>query len=54
MIIRDLLLLFPGITEARHFPYLSVPQITSYLRERGYSVEQRDLNIEFTIREAGR
>jgi hypothetical protein len=44
----DLLLLFPGVTEARHFPYLSLPQMTAYLRAHGYTVEQRDHNIELS------
>ncbi|MCX4245103.1 B12-binding domain-containing radical SAM protein [Paraliomyxa miuraensis] len=41
----DLLLLFPGVTEARFFPYLSLPTLTGYLRARGHAVVQRDLNI---------
>lgn len=41
----DLLLLFPGVTEARFFPYLSLPLLTGYLRGRGHGVEQRDLNL---------
>ncbi|MCW2504358.1 MAG: hypothetical protein JWO79_2642 [Actinomycetia bacterium] len=44
----DLLLLFPGVTEARHFPYLSLPQLTAYCRARGYVVAQRDHNIELS------
>lgn len=41
----DLLLLFPGVTEARFFPYLSLPMLTGYLRARGHKVAQRDLNL---------
>jgi hypothetical protein len=41
----ELLLLFPGVTEARFFPYLSLPTLTGYLRGRGHTVEQRDLNL---------
>lgn len=41
----DLLLFFPGVTEARFFPYLSLPTLTGYLRGRGHAVEQRDLNL---------
>lgn len=42
----DLLLVFPPITEARQFPYLSLPQMTGYLRARGHRVVQHDLNME--------
>jgi anaerobic magnesium-protoporphyrin IX monomethyl ester cyclase len=42
----DVLLIFPPATEARLFPYLSLPMLTSYLRRAGVSVRQRDLNIE--------
>lgn len=41
----DVLLLFPGVTEARFFPYLSLPVLTGYLRANGVRVEQRDLNL---------
>lgn len=41
----DLLLLFAGVTEARFFPYLSLPTLTGYLRSRGHAVAQRDLNL---------
>ncbi|WP_019503198.1 radical SAM protein [Pleurocapsa sp. PCC 7319] len=42
----DILLIFPPITEARLFPYLSLPCLTAYLRKKGFLVAQRDLNIE--------
>lgn len=42
----DLMLLFPPLTEARHFPYLSLPQMTGYLRSQGFRVAQYDLNID--------
>lgn len=45
----DLLLLFSGVTEARHFPYLSLPQLTAFCRGRGYDARQRDLNIELSL-----
>ncbi len=41
----DVLLLFPGVTEARFFPYLSLPVLTAYLRAQGRRVAQRDLNL---------
>ncbi|OKI02318.1 hypothetical protein A6A06_14800 [Streptomyces sp. CB02923] len=41
----DVLLLFPPQTEARFFPYLSLPYLTGHLRRRGRSVHQADLNI---------
>src|SRR6185503_9787352 len=44
----DTLLLFPPATEARLFPYLSLPMLTAYLRRAGMSVRQRDLNIELS------
>lgn len=43
---RHIVLVFPPITEARLFPYLSLPMLTGYLRKYGLKVEQRDLNIE--------
>lgn len=42
----DAMIVFPPLTEARLFPYLSLPMITSFLRNKGMSVSQIDLNIE--------
>lgn len=42
----DLLLFFPGVTEARHFPYMSLPQLTAHARAQGLRTEQRDLNLQ--------
>ncbi|SNT39415.1 Radical SAM superfamily enzyme YgiQ, UPF0313 family [Bacillus sp. OK838] len=42
----DAMIVFPPLTEARLFPYLSLPMITSFLRSKGMSVSQIDLNIE--------
>lgn len=42
----EILIVFPPTTEARLFPYLSLPMITSYLRKRDVPVVQKDLNIE--------
>ncbi|MEU8140618.1 radical SAM protein [Nonomuraea sp. NPDC048901] len=41
----DVLLLFPPQTEARFFPYLSLPYLTGHLRRHGRRVHQADLNI---------
>jgi anaerobic magnesium-protoporphyrin IX monomethyl ester cyclase len=41
----DVLLIFPPQTEARFFPYLSLPYLTGHLRRRGRRVCQADLNI---------
>ncbi|MEV0265398.1 radical SAM protein [Streptomyces sp. NPDC050617] len=41
----DALLLFPPQTEARFFPYLSLPYLSGHLRRRGRRVHQADLNI---------
>ncbi|MGW0803430.1 B12-binding domain-containing radical SAM protein [Nonomuraea sp. NPDC002799] len=41
----DVLLIFPPQTEARFFPYLSLPYLTGHLRRRGRRVHQADLNI---------
>ncbi|MGW1975608.1 B12-binding domain-containing radical SAM protein [Streptomyces sp. NPDC001889] len=41
----DTLLIFPPQTEARFFPYLSLPYLTGHLRRRGRRVHQADLNI---------
>ena len=40
-----ILLLFPPISDPMH-PYLSLPSLTAFLRQNGYNVTQRDLNIE--------
>ena len=42
----EVLIIFPPLTEARLFPYLSLPMITSYLRSKGISTKQKDFNIE--------
>lgn len=41
-----LLLVFPPLTEARLFPYLSLPMIAAHLRANGKSVHVADLNID--------
>ncbi|MFI6498138.1 B12-binding domain-containing radical SAM protein [Nonomuraea typhae] len=41
----DVVLIFPPQTEARFFPYLSLPYLTGHLRRRGRRVHQADLNI---------
>lgn len=41
----NILLIFPPQTEARFFPYLSLPYLTGHLRRRGRRVHQADLNI---------
>lgn len=41
----DVLLIFPPQTEARFFPYLSLPYLTGHLRRLGRRVHQADLNI---------
>jgi anaerobic magnesium-protoporphyrin IX monomethyl ester cyclase len=40
-------LLFPPGWRYLNQPFLSLPSLTAYLRERGISVSQRDLNLEF-------
>lgn len=42
---QDISLVFPPLTEARLFPYLSLPILTSYLRCRGHRVQQHDANM---------
>ncbi len=42
---RPVVLVFPPITEARFFPYLSLPMLAAYLRRHGVSVQVSDLNI---------
>lgn len=39
-------LVFPPVYSPHRMPYLSLPSLTGYLRESGYSVFQKDLNIE--------
>ncbi|MEV0442216.1 radical SAM protein [Streptomyces spectabilis] len=46
----DLLLLFPPLTEATLFPYLSLPYLTGHVRRSGYSAHQVDLSIELVHR----
>ena len=41
----DVLLIFPPQTEARFFPYLSLPYLTGHLRRCGRRMHQADLNI---------
>ncbi|GAB2728843.1 hypothetical protein GCM10027072_23760 [Streptomyces bullii] len=43
-------LVFPGVTEARLFPYLSLPMLVAYLRRHGVTAVQSDLNIALTHR----
>ncbi len=45
---KRILLIFPPASSARFFPYLSLPQLTAYLRNQGHDVHQVDLNIELT------
>ncbi|MGB8953886.1 MAG: radical SAM protein [Tumebacillaceae bacterium] len=42
----DVAIVFPPPTEARFFPYLSLPMITAYLRQQGVNTVQKDFNIE--------
>lgn len=46
----DLLLLFPPLTEATLFPYLSLPYLAGHARRSGYSAHQADLSIELVHR----
>ncbi|MFJ2766481.1 B12-binding domain-containing radical SAM protein [Streptomyces sp. NPDC087300] len=46
----DLLLLFPPLTEATLFPYLSLPYLAGHVRRFGYSAHQVDLGIELVHR----
>lgn len=46
----DLLLLFPPLTEATLFPYLSLPYLAGHVRRSGHSVHQVDLSIELVHR----
>lgn len=41
----DITLVFPGVTEARLFPYLSLPQLAGFLRESGFDVDMFDANL---------
>ncbi|MBJ6363195.1 B12-binding domain-containing radical SAM protein [Paenibacillus sp. GCM10012307] len=43
---KDILLIFPPLTEARLFPYLSLPMLTSFLKANSIDVAQKDLNID--------
>ena len=40
------LIVFPPVTAARFFPYLSLPQLTGHLLDLGVEALQSDLNIE--------
>lgn len=51
---KDILLIFPPLTEARFFPYLSLPMLTSYLRSKNIVVTQEDLNIKISRKLASR
>ena len=42
---RDVLLVFPGVTEANLFPYASVPALTGFLRQQRRDVFGADLNL---------
>ncbi len=42
---RDVLLVFPPVTEANLFPYASLPAIIGYLRQQGRDVAGADLNL---------
>lgn len=44
------MLVFPPVTEARLFPYLSLPMLTAWLRERGHRVLPKDLNLALNHR----
>ncbi|MFE0177175.1 B12-binding domain-containing radical SAM protein [Streptomyces sp. NPDC059002] len=46
----DLLLLFPPLTEATLFPYLSLPYLAGHVRRFGHSAHQVDLSIELVHR----
>lgn len=41
-------IILPPVTEARLFPYLSLPMIYSYLKEKGINTYQADFNIELS------
>lgn len=44
----ELLLVFPPISDALFFPYLSLPYLTSYLKKYNRSVKQFDMNLELS------
>ncbi|MER5432464.1 radical SAM protein [Streptomyces sp. NPDC002588] len=46
----DLLLVFPPLSEATLFPYLSLPYLAGHVRRAGYSAGQADLNLELVHR----
>ncbi|MEX2462552.1 MAG: radical SAM protein [Paenibacillaceae bacterium] len=48
--VKDILLVFPPLTEARFFPYLSLPMITAYLLQHAINITQKDFNIELCHR----
>jgi len=47
---KNVLLIFPPLTEARFFPYLSLPMLTSFLRKHDIEVHQEDLNISLNYK----
>jgi anaerobic magnesium-protoporphyrin IX monomethyl ester cyclase len=46
----DVLLIFPPLTEARLFPYNSLPALHAFLKKHGYKSRQWDLNIALSHR----
>lgn len=44
----ELLLIFPPVSDALFFPYLSLPYLTSYLKKYNRSVKQFDMNLELS------
>jgi radical SAM superfamily enzyme YgiQ (UPF0313 family) len=42
---HEISIVFPPVTEARFFPYLSLPMITAYLRQQNIDISQTDLNL---------
>ncbi|ASS76608.1 hypothetical protein CIG75_17640 [Tumebacillus algifaecis] len=47
---RKVMIVFPPTTEARLFPYLSLPMITAFLRRAGVDVGQYDFNLDLCHR----
>lgn len=41
----DCVLIYPPLANP-FYPYLSTPTLSSYIKEKGYTVEQRDINLE--------
>ena len=46
----DIAIVLPPVTEARLFPYSSLPMLAAFLRRHDVRVLQRDLNLEFSRR----